>query len=296
MSDWKGKSKGSVFGYKVFVFLLKNLGVKPAYFLLYFVAFYYLLTSFKTNKYTYIYFRKRHQFSILKSIIGIYKTYLQLGKSLIDRIAISTDLQDKFTFEFDGIDHIQKMIDSAQGGLIFTAHIGNFNVAQRFFDRFTQNQKMYMVITDAEHRQIKDYISQLVNSNVLQLIVIKEDMSHIFEINQAIQNNEIIIFAADRSGKGRQIYTTFLGKASPFFEGPFKLAAQKKLPILFAYIMREPKSHYHLYARPFISDDFSKKNILNNYIASLEKMVKKYPYQWFNFYDFWEEFNSYESN
>lgn len=41
MSSWHGKSKGTPLGYRIFVWVLKNFGVLPAYFLLRFVVVYY---------------------------------------------------------------------------------------------------------------------------------------------------------------------------------------------------------------------------------------------------------------
>ena len=41
-TKWEGKSKGTVLGYKIFVFFIKNLGLTAAYILLAPVALYYL--------------------------------------------------------------------------------------------------------------------------------------------------------------------------------------------------------------------------------------------------------------
>ena len=43
MSRWSGKSKGTVLGYKIFLFFIKFFGVGAAYLLLRFVTFYYYL-------------------------------------------------------------------------------------------------------------------------------------------------------------------------------------------------------------------------------------------------------------
>ena len=43
MSQWEGKSKGTVLGYRIFVFFIKNVGIKSAYVVLYFVATYYYI-------------------------------------------------------------------------------------------------------------------------------------------------------------------------------------------------------------------------------------------------------------
>ena len=46
MSSWEGKSKGSVLGYRIFVWSLKTFGVRAAYALLFPVTYFYYLFSF----------------------------------------------------------------------------------------------------------------------------------------------------------------------------------------------------------------------------------------------------------
>ena len=61
--------------------------------------------------------------------------------------------------------------------------------------------------------------------------------------------------------------------------------------------MKESRSHYHFYATPPKKYDIPEGKrisyedlmpVLNDYIAALESMLKKYPEQWFNYYGFWE--------
>ena len=59
-TKWEGKSKGTVLGYKIFVFFIKNLGLTAAYILLVPVALYYLLFSVKSTKALFYYFNKNH--------------------------------------------------------------------------------------------------------------------------------------------------------------------------------------------------------------------------------------------
>jgi hypothetical protein len=49
MSSWQGRSRGNKLGYSIFVWVLKNFGVWPAYFLLKFVVLYFFLFSFKAS-------------------------------------------------------------------------------------------------------------------------------------------------------------------------------------------------------------------------------------------------------
>ena len=48
MSDkWDGKSKGSLLGYKFFIFCIRTLGVKLSYFFCFFVAIYFVFFAKK---------------------------------------------------------------------------------------------------------------------------------------------------------------------------------------------------------------------------------------------------------
>jgi len=107
---WEGKSRGNVLGYKIFVFILKTFGVRSAYFILYFVAFYFLLFSVKGSKASYYYFRKRLKYSPLKSIFNVYKTNFVFGQTILDRVTIASGLKNQFTYEFDGEFILKEML------------------------------------------------------------------------------------------------------------------------------------------------------------------------------------------
>ena len=62
--------------------------------------------------------------------------------------------------------------------------------------------------------------------------------------------------------------------------------------------MKETKNHYHFYGSPLHffenSGTMDKRNqvlktIVEKYISELEKIILKYPEQWFNYYMFWEK-------
>ena len=90
----------------------------------------------------------------------------------------------------------------------------------------------------------------------------------------------------------------FLGKEAFFPEGPFYLALRMNAPVSFAFAMKEGPLHYHFYATPPKIYDLPKGKriseenllpVLKDYIAALEAILEKYPEQWFNYYQFWEE-------
>ena len=289
MSQWDGKSRGIVLGYKIFIFFIQKFGIKASYFLLYFVALYFFLFSRKGRNANYYYFHKRHGYSKFKSVFSVYKSYFVFGKTLIDKFAISTGLKEKFTFEFDGEHNIHEISQEKKGGILISAHVGNFEMAQYFFSRTSQHSEIYLVTTDNEHNVIKDYLESISLESNMKFILIKDDMSHIFEINNALRNNDLICFTGDRYFDGsKTLKGKLLGKETNFPAGAFLLASRLKVPVIFLYIMKEPKLHYHFYAEKAVFKNRDAEDLLKQYTQSIEQKLKKYPYQWFNYFDFWK--------
>ncbi|MCC9072503.1 lipid A biosynthesis acyltransferase [Flavobacterium sp. F-65] len=290
MSEWDGKSKGTVLGYKIFVFLIQKAGVKSAYFLLYFVASYYFLFLKKSNQAIFYYFNKRLGYSYFKSKRMVFKSYYVFGQTIIDKVSISAGMRDQFTYEFDGIETLKRLLAEKKGGVLISAHIGNFEIAEHFFGEIDINFQINLVTTDLEHSNIKKYLESVTQKPTVKFIIIKDDLSHIFEINAALGRNELICFTGDRYFEGtKSLSDKLLGEEANFPAGPFLIASRLKVPVVFVYVMKEPNLHYHLYAREAIVKHRDEKGLLSAYIENVESMLKKYPLQWFNYFDFWNQ-------
>lgn len=291
MSEWDGKSKGNLLGYKIFVFCIKNFGIRTSYLVLYLVASYYFLFLKKTNRVTFYYFHKRLGYSRAKARKMVFSSYYTFGQTLIDKTAISAGMRDRFTYEFDGIEKLRELLANKQGGVLISAHIGNFEIAEYFLSDLDDNFQINLVTSDMEHRMIKDYLESISSKSSVKFIIIKEDLSHIYEINAALARNELICLTGDRYMEGiKHITEPFLGEEANFPAGPFLIASRLKVPVVFVYVMKEANLHYHLYARQAEVKHRDEKALLRNYIASLESMLNRYPLQWFNYFDFWQVF------
>lgn len=289
MSDeWEGKSRGTVLGYKIFIFFIRNLGVRSAYFILYFVAFYFCFFAGKSTRYQYFYLHKRLQYSKLKSIISIFKSYFKFGQTIIDKAAISCGLIDQFTYECDGVENITNLLDEGKGGILISAHVGNFELAEYFFEEIDTRSQINLVTTDAEHEDIKEYLESVAQKSNNKLILVGDDLSHIFEINAALNKGELVCFTGDRFFDGTKFLTEkLLGLDARFPAGPFVLASRLQVPVVFVYVMKETTKHYHLYARTAKFAYKDAQGLLKMYTESVEWMIEKYPLQWFNYFNFW---------
>ena len=292
MPRWQGKSKGTPLGYRIFVFVIRTFGLAPAYLLLRFVVCYYLLFSWSSSKHIYRYFRHFHHYPALKSCFSIYRNYFIFGQTLLDKIVVMAGIDNKFTYEFDGEDNLRDIVKGGRGGILLSAHVGNWEAAGHLLRRL--DTRVNVVMYDAEHQQIKEYLQQVTGGRNLNVILIRPDMSHVYAMGEALQKNELICLHADRFLEGNKtILRTFLGEEAHFPQGPFLLSSSFKVPVSVVFAFKESPTHYHFYGSETIerSSDESKVDfmdrLLTSFVNELEQKVKLYPEQWFNYFNFW---------
>ncbi len=296
MSSWKGKTRGGLTGYRIFLFLLQNININAAYLLLYFVASYYVIFARKARKPMYYYFNNIIGFGILKSIYYLYLNNLTFGKVIIDKVVMMAGIQNKFTFEFEGEQHLHQMGNN-NGGLIIGAHVGNWEIAGHLLDRI--NKPVHIVMLDAEHKKIKNLLDNVMTQKKMNVIPIKDDMSHLFQIKEALIANEIVAIHGDRFLPGSKTMSiNFLGKDAQFPTGPFYIAMKYNKPVTFVSAVKENNKHYHLKAtspkiylnsKSLINRNKILQKMITDYTQELELTLNKYPEQWFNYYYFWNK-------
>jgi predicted LPLAT superfamily acyltransferase len=290
MPQWQGKSRGNKTGFRIFVWVLKNAGLRPAYLLLRIVAFYFFIFSGKAFRFQFAFFRRRLEYSWLQSIGNIYKNYYWFGQTIIDKVVLMSGMKNPFHFDFEGEDYLRQMVSWNKGGLLLSAHIGNWEIAGHLLKRLGTD--MHIVMYDGEAQQIKDYLASVTEKHSAHIILIREDLSHIYAIQEALNNNALVCMHADRFLEGNKtLNALFLNKPARFPAGPFLLAHAFRVPVSFVFAMKDNATDYHFYASaPKIYNGergSSIEEMLQNYSLSIENCIRKYPLQWYNYYDFW---------
>ncbi|HYF67486.1 MAG TPA: lipid A biosynthesis acyltransferase [Ohtaekwangia sp.] len=292
MPEWQGKSQSSKLGYQIFIHVSKAFGLTPAYMLLRFVALYYFLFSRQSSKYIYQYFRRQHNYGKLKASKSLYMNYYRFGQTLLDRIVLTSGMFNKFTCHFDGEENLLDIVKQGKGGIFLSAHVGNWEAAGFFLQRL--NAPVHVVMYDGEHQQIKDYLRQVTGERKFNVIVISDDLSHVYAIGEALQKNELVCLHADRFiDQSKTNRCRFMNGEALFPTGPFALAAGFDVPVSLVYGFKESNTHYHFFGSAGIGRlqgegkrDFSKR-LQDIFVRDLETKVKMYPEQWFNYYKFW---------
>lgn len=293
---WKGKTRGGAFGYLFFIWLLKWVGLHFAYAFLCLVVVYFIPFSPRSTATVWRYGRRVLGYSRLNAVRLLFVNYYRLGQVLIDKVAISSGQQHKYHFRFEHYEEFLKVLNGHCGVVMIGAHVGNWEVGAPFFDDY--GKKMNIVMYDAEYQKIKEILEKNMQARNYKVIPVNEDdLAHVFRINDALRRNEYVCFQGDRFVKGAPCLTVpFLGHEAAFPAGPFVLASRLGVPVVFYFAMREKERTYrfHFFLAQEAGRSSGKKRetaLLEQYVDVLEKIVRKYPEQWFNYYDFWSADN-----
>jgi predicted LPLAT superfamily acyltransferase len=298
MAKWEGKSKGSILGHKIFVFILNHLGLKLAYIVLRFVALYYFLFARKSNKNSFYFFHEVLKYKRTTTWLKIYKNYYIFGQTILDKVALLAGVKTNFTVDHEGGETLDKIAATGKGGILISGHIGNWEIAGQLLNRL--NTTFNILMYENEKESLKKYMDGVQKKKNVNIIAIKEgELGHMIELHNAFSRNELVVMHGDRfRDNSKTIEVRFLGKKAEFPAGPFIMAAKFGVPVTFVFAVKESSTHYHFFATDPIQLKRARteeqttaavNEILQSYVHEFEKMVYRYPEQWFNYYAFWKE-------
>lgn len=297
-SGWKGQTRGGTFGYRFFIWLIRTAGIRVSYAFLYLVVPYFVLFAPKAAKAIRAYAGKILGQGRSSSWKMVFRNFNALGKVLIDKVAINGGMSGKYSFGFENYDEARRIFDSGKGVIMFGAHVGNWEIGAPFFERY--GSRLNIVMFDNEHRKIKELLESNAIPHDYKIIPVNEDsLTHIFLITEALRKGEYVCFQGDRyTGQEKTIEGKLLGKKALFPLGPFILASKLRTPVVFYTAMREKDMRY-TFRFSVIAEGGGKVSpeyLLSQYTALLEEVLEKYPEQWFNYYDFWQQYTVSETD
>jgi len=286
---WDGKTRGSLFGYRFFVWCIQFFGLRLAYFFCFFVSFYFILFAHKQRKGLLEFYRLGLGYGRFKALRTASKTFNMFGRVLIDRIALKTRRKKQYTFSFENEEVLVNMHHFGKGGFLFSGHVGNWeNAGNLIADRVTGNINVLML--DVEVEQIKRFIKENTEATKYKLIPLRDDMSHLIKIHLALKNNELVALMADRTFSDQNSFRLpFLGGHADFPSGPFIMVQKFKVPVTFVFAMKSKGMHYALSATIPLDTIASAEDLAKAYVSRLEELVKANPEQWFNFYSYYAD-------
>jgi len=194
--------------------------------------------------------------------------------------------------EFIGLDHIKKALEMGRGAVVMTAHVGHWELGGILLDHlgFRVNVVLYPYESEDKNRMLEKSKS----ARGINIIHSNDPVSLAVNTYRALKNNEIVAIQGDRDVDRSGMEVEFFGRPAYFPKGPVLIAMKTGAPLVPAFTIAGADRKYYPIAEPEVemvdTGDFEAdlRENMRRAVASIEKYVRAYPAQWFNFYGFWE--------
>lgn len=275
---WRGKTGGTAGMQRMLKNVMRFLPLELMYVAVSLIVPFYMLFNHREYLASYHYFKNRLGYGKVKSFFHVYMNHFMFGKIVLDRFAAFGG--KRYQINADHMELYDELSSSDKGFIVLSAHIGCFEIAGCML---TSHEKQFnAIVYDKESTTISNSREKRMSGHNMKMIPLKKDMSHLFAINAAIDRGEIVSMSADRTnGSQKTLKCIFMGAEAHFPCGPFSLANIKNIPMLAVFVMKTGVRRYNIH--------ISKVRNAQHFVLCIESVLKKYPLQWFNYYEFWEE-------
>lgn len=251
------------------------------------IPFYMLLgTGFRP---AYRFYRKRMGYHAVKAFVHVYLNEFEFGKVVMDRFAAFSG--KNFRMNVPRMDLFDGLCRGEEGFVQLSSHVGNYEMIGY---TLVSPKRLNALVFNGETATVMENRAALFGQTNVRMVPVSEDLSHIFTLNGALADGEIVSMPGDRVfGSRKTVECRFFGETAKFPAGPFTLAVQREVPVLTVFAMKEKRREYKVFldilpaSRAELKQDRIQA-LADAYAARLEAIVRAYPDQWYNFFDFWK--------
>jgi predicted LPLAT superfamily acyltransferase len=292
----KQQERGTVITIRLIVALALTLGRRVARWLLYPICLYYLLFSVKARRASLCYLARvlPHK----PRLTDVFRHYFTFATVALDRFYLLKERYELFQIEVQGKEVLEAIRKRGQGCLLLGAHIGSFEVLRALGT--TNNIDVAMVMYEDNARMVNT-VARALNPALAESIIALGRFDSMLKVQERLQESRWVGMLGDRTLDAEaQKQAVFLGEPVGFANAPFQLSWMLKRPIVFMVGLYRGGNRYELRFKELFDPGVVARSertaaiegALGAYVAELERCCRELPFNWFNFYDYWNEVGS----
>ena len=226
----------------------------------------------------------------------IYRHLHTFASTVHDRVLLLAERTGEFDIAIDGEPAIDAAVAEGRGCLLVGAHLGSFEALRALgAKRRAHRVSMLMATENAERIQS---VFQAIQPELAGRIIEMGAPASLLQVRERLEHGELVGILADRPWRSeRTLQVPFLGAPARFPLSAFRLAAALGVPIVLAFGLYRGGNRYALYferldepgERTHAAADELARTLLARYVTRLEHYCRLAPYNWFNFYPFWDD-------
>ncbi|MBD5804644.1 lipid A biosynthesis lauroyl acyltransferase [Azoarcus sp. Aa7] len=224
-----------------------------------------------------------------------FRHVFSFASTIHDRIYLVNDRFDLFDIRVHGGELVRAAVAGGQGVFLMGAHLGSFEV-MRAIARQQPDMRVAMVMYEENARKINDTLAAI-NPAARADIIPLGHLDSMLRLKERLDDGSLVGVLADRSlGDDPSQPVEFFGEPADFPVGPWRIAAMLKRPVILMVGLYRGGNRYDVHFEELA--DFSAATRENRarlihaaverYATRLAHYAGQAPYNWFNFFDFWQ--------
>lgn len=214
------------------------------------------------------------------------RAYAHLGRVAIETALVARLGRDGvlslFEEQEDDFALVQRRMAEGRGVIAFTGHVGNWELAGAYLA--ARGIPIDAVARRMNNTLFDAYLNQA-RTDVGMTVVYDDEA--VRRIPRAMKQGRLVGLVADQGVMGlASTFVPFFGRPAKTPRGPAVFALRYKVPILFISALLQPSGKYRLFVEEIPAVDTGDRDAdvdatVARFTASLERMVRRYPEQYF---------------
>jgi predicted LPLAT superfamily acyltransferase len=294
-ADWlRQQERSNLAILKLMVWISLTFGRAIGRLVLYGIAAYFVLFSPKARRFSRSYLNRA--LGRWSEWTDGFRHVLSFASTIHDRIYLLNDRFDLFDIEVIGAEAVNEAARNHPGAFLIGAHLGSFEVL-RAVGRGREGLKVAMLMYEENARKINTTL-EAINPAASQDIIPLGRMDSMLQARDKLDAGYAVGMLADRSlSDDATLDCEFLGEKAPFPLGPWRMAAMLRRPVFFMTGLYLGGNRYRLHFEPLADftdtpreeRDAAIRAAMQRYADRLTHYCRQAPYNWFNFFDFWQK-------
>ena len=216
-----------------------------------------------------------------------------------DRVRLLAGGVDGFCIEAQNEALIDDAVSAGSGAVLLGAHFGSFEALRAFERRLPGLRVRYLMFP--EHAPHTTTLLRDINPEVASRVIpLTDGLAAMLEVHAALEQGDFVAFLGDRlpdPSVRAKIAVPFLGGEIWVPTSPYASAMAAGVPLIMCFAPRLGKDRYAVeFERIYDGEPVPRKErdaeiarLAHLYAARLESLCRRYPYNWFNFFNIWRE-------
>jgi predicted LPLAT superfamily acyltransferase len=212
---------------------------------------------------------------------------------LLDRLFLLSNRLQYFRIVSTGVDHVTSALAQGRGCVLLGSHLGSFEVLRAFA---RQSPVPVRVLMYRANTGAYSQVVERLDPTLADAIIGIGTPEAMLRVRESLARGEMVGILADRAPAGQKMVSVpFLGAPALLPTGPLLLCAALGVPIVLFFGVRTGSRRYAIHFEPFADQIVVQRSRrseevagwVRRYAERVEAHCRSYPFNWFNFYDFW---------